>query len=312
MGAVILQGHNLSVRFGRTRALNGLSISVESGQLVGLIGPNGAGKTTLLRTLCGLQRPHTGDVLIHDQPLGSDREILRQIGFTPDTPPVYEQLTLRDYLRFIGKGYDLSRSQTEERIDFWLEQLWLTEKANEKIKALSRGMRQRIGIARTMMPNPSVVLLDEPSSGLDPAGRAQFRQFLITLREQGKAIIVSSHILADMDQYCSHIAIMSAGALVRTDTVAAFANGHAEHLRRYTITLSRSIGDLRRRLEEVHGLEIVTVDGDRAEFAFSGQRDHAAELLAVMIRQGMPVASFAPAELDLEQAYLQTGIRQVD
>lgn len=312
MAGIILQGHELSVRFGKVQALQGLSISVESGQLIGLIGPNGAGKTTLLRTLCGLQRPYAGRVFVHGQQLDLDRELLRQVGFTPDTPALYEQLTLRDYLRFIGKGYDLGRNETDDRIDFWLEQLWLTEKANEKIKALSRGMRQRIGIARTMLPNPSVVLLDEPAAGLDPAGRAQFRQFLISLREQGKAIIVSSHILADMDQYCSHIAIMSAGTLVRMDTVAAFANGHAEHLRRYAITLSRAIGDLRRRLEEIEGLEIVSVDGERAEFAFSGQREHAADLLALMIRQDLPVASFAPAEMDLEQAYLQTGIGQVD
>lgn len=312
MAEIILQGRELSVRFGKVQALRDLSISVESGQLIGLIGPNGAGKTTLLRTLCGLQRPLTGQVFIHGQQLDQDRELLRQIGFTPDTPPLYEQLSLRDYLRFIGKGYDLDRHEIEDRIDFWLEQLWLTEKASEKIKALSRGMRQRIGIARTMLPNPSIVLLDEPAAGLDPAGRAQFRQFLCSLREQGKAIIVSSHILADMDQYCSHIAIMSAGELIRVDTVAAFANGHADHLRRYSITLSRAIGDLRRRLEEIDGLEIVSVDGERAEFAFSGERQHAADLLALMVRQELPLASFAPAEMDLEQAYLQAGIRQVD
>ncbi len=312
MAGVILHGRELSVRFGKTRALSGLSIAVESGQLVGLIGPNGAGKTTLLRTLCGLQRPHTGQVLIHGQPLPEDRELLRQIGFTPDTPPVYEQLSLRDYLRFIGRGYDLPKPEIEDRIDFWLEQLWLREKAADKIKTLSRGMRQRIGIARTMLPNPSIVLLDEPAAGLDPAGRAAFRQFLITLREQGKAIIISSHILADMDQYCSHIAIMSAGTLLRMDTVSAFTNGHADNLRRYAISFSRSVGDLRRRLTEITGLDIVTVDGERAEFTYSGQREHAADLLALLVKQGLPVASFAPAEMDLEQAYLQTGIRQVD
>ncbi len=312
MGGVLLEGSQLTVRFPRILALADLSISVESGQLVGLIGPNGAGKTTLLRTLCGLQRPAVGQVLIHGQPLSGDRELLRHIGFTPDTPAMYEQLTVRDFLRFIGRGYDLSREETEERIDFWLEQLWLSGKAGEKIKALSRGMRQRIGIARTLLPNPSVVLLDEPAAGLDPAGRAQFRQFLLSLREQGKAIIVSSHILADMDQYCSHIGIMSAGRLVRFDTIAVIASGHDGGRCRYALTLTRPVAGVHQQLEEIEGVEVVSVDREHVQLAFSSHREHAAELLGRLVSSRLPVAAFAPVSLDLEEAYLQTGIQQVD
>ena len=106
-----------------------------------------------------------------------------RIGFTPDVPPVYEELTVRQFLRFVGKGYDLSAAETRERTDFWLEKVWLTDKADQKIKALSRGMKQRIGIARTLLPNPALVLLDEPAAGLDPAGRVQFRQLLVDLRD---------------------------------------------------------------------------------------------------------------------------------
>jgi ABC-2 type transport system ATP-binding protein len=312
MSGALLQGVDVSVRFGRVWALKGLSISVGAGELVGLIGPNGAGKTTLLRALCGLQRPHRGDVLVHGELLEKDRDLYRHLGFTPDTPPVYEQLTVRDFLRFIGRGYDLPHGEIEERIDFWLEQLWLTEKAKEKIKALSRGMKQRIGIARTMLPNPSVVLLDEPAAGLDPAGRAQFRQFLVSLRDQGKAIIVSSHILADMDQYCSHIAIMSGGTLVRFDTVEGITTGQNGHRCRYTLRLARPVEDLVARLEQVEGVSDASVDGTGAELEYESGPENAAELLEELVALKIPVAAFSPAELDLEQAYLQTGIRQVD
>jgi len=121
---------------------------------------------------------------------------------------------VRQFLQFVGKGYDLPPAEIRERSDFWLEKVWLTDKADQRIKGLSRGMRQRLGLARTLLPNPALILLDEPAAGLDPAGRVQFRQLLADLRDQGKTIIVSSHILADMDEYCTHIAIMTAGAIV--------------------------------------------------------------------------------------------------
>ena len=312
MSDPLLQAVGLTVQFAKTMAVNYLDMQVHSGELIGLIGPNGSGKTTLLRALCGLQRPSCGKVLVHGSLLENDWELLRQIGFTPDTPPVYEQLSVRDFLRFIGRGYDLPASETEERIDFWLEQLWLTEKANEPIKALSRGMRQRIGIARTMIPNPSVVLLDEPAAGLDPAGRAQFRQLLCSLREQGKAIIVSSHILADMDQYCSHIAIMSAGRLIKFGTVHAIANEHSGERCRYLMTLTRPVAGLHAQLASMDGIEKVNVDRDRVQLEYSSQREDAADLLYRLVELKLPISAFAPIALDLEEAYLRTGVKQVD
>src|SRR5439155_14959203 len=161
----------------------------------------------------------------------SAEHLLSHIGFTPDTPALYEDLTVRDYLRFIAKGYELPGGEADERIDFWLEKVWLAEKAGVKVKALSRGMRQRVGIARTLLPSPSLIFLDEPSAGLDPAGRVQFRQLLCNLREQGKALIVSSHILLDMAEYCSHIGIMSKGQIVRLGTVSQIANGSVDDSR---------------------------------------------------------------------------------
>src|SRR6476620_9520620 len=213
----LVEVESVRVRFGKLLAVRDVSLSLAGGTLLGLIGPNGAGKTTLLRTLAGLQPPTRGTIEVLGQPLSPDS--LHQIGFTPDVPPVYDELTVRQFLQFVGKGYDLPPSEIRERTDFWLEKVWLADRADQKIKGLSRGMKQRLGIARTLLPNPALILLDEPAAGLDPAGRVQFRQLLADLRDQGKTIIISSHILADMDEYCTHIAIMSGGAIQQFGTV---------------------------------------------------------------------------------------------
>src|SRR3954469_2239177 len=260
----LLELRNVRVQFEDLVAVHDVSLGLRPGSLLGLIGPNGAGKTTLLRAAAGLQPVTRGQVIIHDTELAPRNEtILRHVGFTPDTPPVYEDLTVRQFLRFIAKGYDLLGPEVDERIDFWLEKVWLTEKADSKIKQLSRGMRQRIGIARTLLPNPSVILLDEPAAGLDPAGRVQFRQLLSTLREQGKALIVSSHILADMNEYCTHIGIMAAGRLVQIGTVAQIANHGSGERCRYTIVLARAVANLAETMASIEGVSEVAVDTDR-------------------------------------------------
>jgi ABC-2 type transport system ATP-binding protein len=309
----LLELRSVRVQFEKLVAVNDVSFGVNAGHLLGLIGPNGAGKTTLLRAACGLQPLTRGHVIIHGAELMPRNEtILRHVGFTPDTPPVYEDLTVRQFLRFIAKGYDLLGPEVDERIDFWLEKVWLSEKADAKIKQLSRGMRQRIGIARTLLPNPSVILLDEPAAGLDPAGRVQFRQLLSNLREQGKALIVSSHILADMNEYCSHIGIMAAGRLMQLGTVAQIANHGSGERSRYTIVLARAVPNLAQMLASIEGVSAVTVDTDRVTLEYASDRSAAAELLAALVAKTLPVASFTANAPGLEEAYLRTGIRQVD
>jgi ABC-2 type transport system ATP-binding protein len=311
----VLAADAVRVEFERFTAVNDVSFSLRGGYLLGLIGPNGAGKTTLLRALAGIQPLSRGVVRVFGEPLTpSAQHLTRHIGFTPDTPSVYEDMTVRDFLRFIGKGYELAGREADERIDFWLEKVWLTEKRDVRIKQLSRGMRQRIGIARTLLPNPSLVLLDEPSAGLDPAGRVQFRQLLVSLREQGKALIVSSHILLDMADYCTHIGIMSKGELVRFGTVnevANHANGDAATCR-YTITLAHPVAGVERMLAELDNVAHVSVDGDRIVLECGATRDEAAALLARLIERRIPVAAFTPNAPGLEEAYLRTEIAQVD
>jgi ABC-2 type transport system ATP-binding protein len=309
---VLLSIQNASVTFGPLHAVRDVSLSLGPGNLLGLIGPNGAGKTTLMRAAVGLQPLHSGSIRILDTPLNGDRDVLQHIGFTPDTPPMYDNLTVREFLRFVGMGYFLSHAEAGERIDFWLEKVWLTEKANQKIKQLSRGMRQRVGIARTLLPNPSVILLDEPAAGLDPAGRAQFRQLLANLRDQGKALIVSSHILSDMDEYCTHIAIMSAGSLARVGTVAEVSQAAHGDRCRYTILLAKPVANVAASLEKIPSVSQVNADTDRITLEYEIGRDAAAALLAELMRRGLPIAGFTAHSASLEETYLRSQIKQVD
>src|SRR5436305_1468097 len=174
-------------------------------------------------------------------------------------------------------------------------------------------MKQRVGIARTLLPNPALILLDEPAAGLDPAGRVQFRQLLCDLRDQGKALVISSHILADMEEYCTHVGIMAQGAMLRFGTVAQISShGDGSGRCRYTLVLSRAEAGLQEMLSQIEGIYALQVDRDRVTFDFASDRTAAAALLAELIRRQVPVAAFTPDAPGLEAAYLRTGIRQVD
>src|SRR3954469_14401427 len=306
----------LRVRFGTFWAVNGVSLTLKGGDLLGLVGPNGAGKTTLLRAMAGLQPTAAGQVRVLGEVVEPGAAVLARVGFTPDTPPLYEEMTVGTFLRFIAKGYGLA-ADVDAHLSYWLERVGRAEKATQKIKSLSRGMRQRLGLARTLLPNPSVVLLDEPAAGLDPAGRVQFRKLLCELRDQGKALVVSSHILADMADYCTHIAVMERGVVRRFGTVADFtADAGADELsrdrRRYNVTLARVTPDLRDAVTAIAGVGAVEANGDKFTVEWGRTPEDATRLLAELMARGLPVASFAPEPADLEQAYLRAGVRQVD
>jgi ABC-2 type transport system ATP-binding protein len=223
---------------------------------------------------------------------------------------------VRDFLAFIARGYGLSHGEARERIDFWLEKVWLTEKATQKISTLSRGMRQRIGLARTLIPDPHVVLLDEPAAGLDPAGRVQFRELLRVLGRQGKAIIISSHILSDMAEYCTHIGIMAKGSLVQHGTIAQVAAAVSSlgdtGRRRYAVQFASTVADATEIFKQFDGVYEIEANHQAISFEFSGEPSLAAGLLAQLVGRGLPVAAFSPISHDLEAAYLRSGIAQVD
>ncbi|MCA9242934.1 MAG: ABC transporter ATP-binding protein [Phycisphaerales bacterium] len=315
MPETLLSIENLRVQFGDFVAVDDISFSLRGGDLLGMIGPNGAGKTTTLRAAAGLQLTTTGTIsIMGDDVFKYPARVAEHLGFAPDTPAVYPNLSVEDILRFIGYAHGLKKSTIEERIDHWLDALWLTERRKHKIDALSRGMRQRLAVARALLPDPYVILLDEPAGGLDPAGRVQFRQLLASLRDQGKALIVSSHILADLAEYCTHIAIIGHGKLLKFGTVAEVTDeaGGAD-LATYRVRLATPIGDIQTRME-LFGPRVRNVAIMDGQLRFESARDptSAAALLADMVRAGLPVSSFTQEAADLEQAYLRVGLKQVD
>lgn len=310
--APLVIANSIRVEFGPLVAVKDVSFELRAGELLGLIGPNGAGKTTLLRVLAGLHAPTCGEARVMGKPVLGEHELVRHhIGFAPDAPPAYEELTIANYLRFIGRAYRLGRDETEERLDFWLDQLWLEQKRDIKISTLSRGMKQRVSLARTFLPRPHVVLLDEPLAGLDPAGRVQLREVLASLREQGCAMVVSSHILTDLEKVSTHIAILEHGSLLRWGRADAM---HASEgaLRQYRLLLLAGAADAMDELAAVDGLTELTRDGRAYLFEYDSDESAAAQLLRRLIDKNMPVVSFVPARSGLEEAYLQSGVAQVD
>ena len=315
---VLLTAHELRVEFGLAGggkplvAVRDVSFDLSAGQLLGLVGPNGAGKTTLLRVLAGLHAPTRGVAEIMGKPVLGEHEVVRHhVGFGPDSPPAYEDLTIAQFLSFIGSAYGLSSVTTGERIDFWLEQLWLTDKRHVLIKQLSRGMRQRVTLARTFLPRPHVVLLDEPLSGLDPAGRIQLRKVLGMLRTQGCAMIVSSHILADLEEVSTHIAIIEGGSILRFSTAESLYRNQDER-RTYCLTTVDCGNDYARLITEMDGVSDLRRNDRTYTFVYHADEEAAARLLGELIRKQIPVLSFAEVRTSLEEVYLQAGLKQVD
>jgi len=309
---LLLTAENVRVEFGPLVAVNDVSLSLSGGQLLGLVGPNGAGKTTLMRVLAGLHAPTRGHTCVMGKPVLGEHEVVRHhIGFAPDTPPAYEELTINQFLRFIAGAYRLDDSDIEERIDFWLEQLWLTDKRDTLIKHLSRGMRQRVTLARTFLPRPHVLLLDEPLTGLDPAGRIQLRGVLAMLRDQGCAMIVSSHILADLEAVSTHIAIIERGSILRWSETEALRHHHEMRrtYRLHTLNGDHQASDV---LLSFEGVTRVIADGRTITFEYDSDEARSALLLKELIRRDVPVVSFHVVQTTLEEAYLRSGVKQVD
>lgn len=205
----------LTKRYGNLLAVNDMSLDVPIGSVFGLIGPNGAGKSTTFAMIASLLRPTSGTVTVMDANPAHDRETLRRrIGYMPDALGVYDNLRVAEYLEFFAASYRVPRRQWPGLIDGLLELVELTVKKDSMVNSLSRGMKQRLSLARALVHDPDLLVLDEPASGLDPRARVELRDLLRGLNGMGKTIIISSHILAELEEVCSHVAIMEAGRLL--------------------------------------------------------------------------------------------------
>jgi ABC-2 type transport system ATP-binding protein len=210
----------LRKEFDELVAVNDLEVVIPEGEIYGLIGPNGAGKTTTIRMACGLLEPTAGQVFISDVNVHEEPERAQQfIGYLSDFFSVYEDLKVWEYLDYFAHAYKLPEAGLSGRIDEVIQQVNLEVKRDAMIKGLSRGMKQRLGIARAIIHRPKVLLLDEPASGLDPKARLDLRNLLRALGEQGTTILISSHILTELEGFCTSIGLMERGVMVRSGTI---------------------------------------------------------------------------------------------
>jgi ABC-2 type transport system ATP-binding protein len=296
-------------RYHTIHALEDLSLEIPQGAIYGLIGPNGAGKTTLLRILGALISPTVGQVWFDNKEVTrSPTAIQRKVGYMPDFFGVYPDLTTGEYLEFYAGIHGISRGKRASVVRDLLELVDLTPKRDAAVEDLSRGMKQRLCLARALIHDPEILLLDEPAAGLDPRARVEFRELLLTLQGMGKTIVISSHILLELAEMCSDIAIIRAGQLVIA--------GDVEHVtrslgggQRVEVRVLERAADARQLLKEMPEISNVmdgSNDGEVIQAEYMGDDRTLHNILAALMAHDVPVISFAPrrAADRLEEVYM--------
>ncbi|NEN91740.1 MAG: ABC transporter ATP-binding protein [Okeania sp. SIO3H1] len=308
-----IETRGLTKQFDRHIAVNDLHLQVATGEVYGLIGPNGAGKTTLLRMLATAEEPTTGEIYINGERLRRDRTnptLKQRLGFLPDDFPVYDDLTVWDYLDYFARLYNLREPHRSRRLFAVLELVQLVNKRNSLISTLSRGMKQRLSLGRTIIHEPLLLLLDEPVSGLDPIARMQFRQIIKALQEAGMTIVISSHVLSDLADLCSSIGIMELGYLVESASLKELYQRLSTQ--QISISVMSGLSDLIAEIKNSPWVEAweVLPDSQQVQVQFSGTPEDAASLLRSLILANIPVTDFHCTQEDLEAIFLKLGHQQ--
>ena len=307
--------HRLTKQFDNHVAVNHIDLQIDRGEIYGLIGPNGAGKTTLIRMLAAAEEPTAGEIYINGARFmrgQNNPELKRQLGYLPDDFPLYDDLTVWDYLDYFARLYFLKDPQRSQRLHEVIQLVELEQKRNEAIATLSRGMKQRLSLARSIIHNPTLLLLDEPVSGLDPLARVQVRNIIKSLQQQGMTILISSHILSDLAEICTSIGIMELGNLVESSRLQELYDRSNQDQQQLLISTLGNLEELQTTLKRSNLVQKVEVLSDvhSVRVQFSGSIEDCAALLRSLIEAGIPISNFHRSQETLENIFLKLGYKQ--
>lgn len=294
----------ISKRFGAFTAVNEVSFEVGKGQITGFIGPNGAGKTTTMRIISTLELPDSGDVRVDGHSvLDEPRRVRKRLGFMPDAYGAYSATTVSDYLDFFARSYGLRGKRRTQAVREVSSFTGLDPLLGKLTSSLSKGMKQRMCLAKTLLHDPALLILDEPASGLDPRARVELRELVKALAELGKAVLISSHILTELSEVCDSICVIEAGILRATGSVDDVVKRLRPHAEIYVSALT-SLENLRRKLLETPGVGQVREERKGVAFDFVGTPEDVSGLLGDLVRAGLRPVEFAPRQVDLEDVFL--------
>ena len=295
----------LRVSYGKFEAVKGISLDIPQGEVFGFIGPNGAGKSSTFRVLATLQPKFRGLALVCGLDVLSQPQKVRNVmGFVPDFFGVYEDLTALEYLHFFAAAYKLPVAKRKGTIDDVLTLTDMTHKANSPVDSLSRGMKQRLALARVLLHDPQVLLLDEPSSGLDPRARIEMRELLKALRDMGKTILISSHILSELGQLCTRIGIIELGQMVAQGSVNDIYR-QLQLKRVIHIRIENPAPDLLERVRRIYGVDDVETQVDRWSIRLHEDQTSVADLHQALVEEKARITMFQPEAMDMETAFMK-------
>jgi ABC-2 type transport system ATP-binding protein len=307
---LIIETRDLVKRYGKLIAVDHLSLQVPRGAIYGFVGPNGAGKTSTMRILTTLMLPSSGQAYVAGHEVTKEaRAVRRSIGYMPDFFGVYDDMKVWEYLDFFAACYDIPEKDRPGLIDDLLELVDLKHRRDDMVDKLSRGMKQRLCLARTLAHDPQVLILDEPASGLDPRARVEIRELLVELSQMGKTIFFSSHILADVAEICTHIGIIEAGQIVMQGRVEDLQRQLMPH-REVVVTLLDKVDDAKQALSPLEGVQNVVDLPDeqnkkRIRVDFTGEDTVMTTIIQTLASKGIPVINVAEQSHDLETVFMK-------
>ena len=307
----MITAENLTKVYGKRTALDHVSFEVPNGEIFGFVGPNGAGKTTTLRILAGLLDPTSGRASIDGADVEKQpHQVHSRIGYMPDFFGVYDQLTVTEYLDFYAACYRQPKQRRTKIIDELLDLMGLSERRDQLVDTLSRGLKQRLCLARALVHDPVVLLLDEPASGLDPRARVEMREILKELRGMGKTIIISSHILPELTELCTMIGIIDHGRMRATGPVHEVIRQLSAD-RRLRITVVGDKEPALAILEPLPAVRHVDITNGAIEATYEGDDSTAADILQALTAGGIKVSAFSQVEGGLEEAFMRATSEEV-